>query len=84
MSAQAFESTLARLYTDAAFRNLFLGNPESALGELALTPEERSDLIALDKAGLVLASRSYFHKREKRAKPVSFAMRIRKKFVWFF
>ncbi len=66
MSAQAFEIALARLYTDPAFRTHFLRDPEKALQNCELSTLERSDLIAIDRAGLLMASRSFHHKRKKR------------------
>lgn len=77
MSAQGFESVLARLYVDADFRRLFLEQPETALLGLPLTGEERADLIAIDRAGLVMAAHSYYRKRMNRGKPhwVTFVLR---------
>lgn len=63
MSAQAFETTLARLYTDPAFRELFLAFPERALEGGLLTAEEMADLQAVDRTGLVMAAHSYYRKR---------------------
>lgn len=63
MSAQAFESTLARLYTDLAFRELFLAFPERALEGALLTAEEKADLLAIDRTGLVMAAHSFYRKR---------------------
>jgi len=68
MSAQTFEFTLAKLYTDADFRKLFLNDPQSALAESELSIDERTALLAIDKAGLIMASHSFMHKREKRKK----------------
>ena len=68
MSAQTFELTLAKLYTDPDFRKLFLNDPQSALAACELTPTERNALLAIDKAGLIMASHSFMHKREKRKK----------------
>jgi hypothetical protein len=66
VSAQTFEITLARLYTDPKFRSQFLENPEQALQNSNLTASEQSDLLAIDRTGLLMASRSFLHKRKKR------------------
>jgi hypothetical protein len=66
MSAPSFEITLAKLYTDPDFRKLFLENPVRVLSNCDLTEEERKDLMDIDKTGLLMASHSYYHKREKR------------------
>lgn len=66
MSAQSFETTLVRLYTDPKFRNSFLENPEVTLEDCDLTPSEKVDLIAIDRAGLLMASHSFHYKRRKR------------------
>lgn len=66
MSAQAFETALARLYTDPDFRSRFLADPESALADQGLTCEERNDLIGVDRAGLVMAAQSFARKRSAR------------------
>jgi hypothetical protein len=67
MSAPEIETTLARLYTDARFRRAFLQDPLSALEPLDLTAEEKIDLAAMDRAGLVMAAASYHHKQAQRA-----------------
>ncbi|MCS5709885.1 hypothetical protein [Candidatus Berkiella aquae] len=66
MSAQSFELTLARLYTDQAFRQLFLAAPEKALAECDLSMDEKTQLMTIDKAGLIMAAHSFMHKRHKR------------------
>jgi len=80
LSAQSFEVTLARLYTDPTFRNQFMTDPKSTLVNCNLTAEEQDDLMAIDRAGLLMASRSFLHKRKKRffhgGKAVPFIARI--------
>ncbi len=66
MSAAAFESALARLYTDSALRAEFVREPEAALARFDLTAQERADLSRIDRAGLHMAAASYAHKRAKR------------------
>jgi hypothetical protein len=69
LSAQEFESVLARLYTDPDFRSRFLEAPEAALADQPLSENEKADLAAIDRAGLVMASQSYYRKRMGRRKP---------------
>lgn len=66
MSAQMLEFTLARLYTDPIFRTQFLTDSVEALKSCELTEHERQSLLKIDKAGLLMASRSFLHKRKKR------------------
>ena len=66
MSAQTFETFLARLYTDKGFRDAFLELPEQCLRNEDLTREETDDLLRLDRPGILMASHSFQHKMEKR------------------
>lgn len=66
MSAQAFESVMARLYTDAEFRAAFERDAQHALGPYGLTETESQDLIAIDRVELAMAARSYASKVERR------------------
>jgi hypothetical protein len=66
MSALEMERTLARLYSDESFRDVFLRDPSVALRALELTEDEKEDLARIDRAGLVMAAASYRHKRERR------------------
>lgn len=68
MSAQTLELTLAKLYTDPDFRKAFLNDPTNALTHCNLSEEEHAVLLTIDKAGLIMASHSYMHKRQKRKK----------------
>lgn len=68
MSAQSFEYTLAKLYTDQKFRNTFLKDPNNALKNCELTNAEVQSFVKIDKAGLIMASNSFYHKRMKRKK----------------
>ncbi len=68
MSAQSLEKTMARLYTDRDFRNLFLSDPGLALVKCELTAVEQADMMAIDKAGLLMASHSFYHKRKLHSK----------------
>ncbi len=67
----AFEITLARLYTDAAFRHLFLENPEQALSHTDLSDDEKADLKAIDRVGLIMAAGSFSAKRQMRKRKKS-------------
>jgi hypothetical protein len=82
MSAQSFEIVLARLYTDVTFRQLFLTQPQTALANYHLTELEYADLIAIDKAGLLMASHSFAHKKDKRKKPNFIAKGYRLITLW--
>ncbi len=66
MSAQAFEITLARLYTDTEFREAFLESAEQALKGLNLTESEKADFQKIDRTGLILAARSFHQKRNRK------------------
>lgn len=72
---------LASLYTDPGFRSRFLADPEAALAGQPLTADERSDLIAIDRAGLVMASQSYHRKRQGRRKPEGWKSFLRRLFT---
>ena len=84
MSAQSFEITLARLYTNPAFRKGFLENPKKALSDCDLTASECQDLLDIDKAGLLLASRSFYHKRKKRIRRPTLLSSLAKRLSRFF
>jgi hypothetical protein len=66
MSSQRFETFLARLYSDRAFRESFLQSPEAMAREMKLDPLEQCAAIDIDRAGLLMAARSYEHKRAGR------------------
>lgn len=63
MSTAALETTLAKLYTDEAFRTRFLQDPAAALAPLELTALEQAALVNIDRDGLTLAAASYARKR---------------------
>ena len=68
------QACLALLYTDAAARDRFLHAPEQAAQAYPLSPEDRTALLAMDRAGLILAARSFAKKRkyaESRKAPVA-------------
>lgn len=68
------QACLAVLYTDATARERFLSDPEQAAQNYALSETDRAALLAMDRAGLVLAARSFAKKRahaEARKAPVA-------------
>jgi hypothetical protein len=69
MSAQSFEITLARLYTDPEFRQAFIRDAHTTLQNCDLTEDEVRDMMAIDRTGLLMAANSFLHKRKKRKKP---------------
>ena len=60
----AFEAYLARLYTDARERDLFLADPRGRAAATGLASAELDALAAIDRDGLVLAAQSFEKKRE--------------------
>ena len=68
MSSHRFEAFLARLYSEREFLNEFMRAPEHATREMGLDPREQQAALAIDRAGLLMAARSYELKREGRAK----------------
>ena len=66
MSAQTLEAVLAHLYTDAAARRDFLGDPRGAAARAGLDPVEVDGLAAIDRVGLELAADSFEKKRAAR------------------
>ena len=68
MTGPLFEIVLARLYTDAGFRERFLAAPlQVALGE-GLSEEEARAMAGVDRVGLELAAHSFEKKRAGRGK----------------
>lgn len=67
MSSPQFEAFLARLYSDQDFLNEFLRAPEGTAAHSGLDPRERRAAAAIDRAGLLMAARSYALKRARRS-----------------
>jgi hypothetical protein len=67
MSSSQFEAFLARLYCDRGFLEEFMREPDRAIAEARLTERERQAAIAIDRAGLLMAVRSFESKRNARA-----------------
>jgi hypothetical protein len=75
MSSQRFETFLARLYADRAFRELFLQAPEQCANEMGLDDHERRAVLDIDETGLLMAARSFELKRAgRRSRPGRFAI----------
>lgn len=66
MSSQQFEAFLARLYSEREFLDEFMRAPERAVCEMGLDAHEQQAALAIDRAGLLMAARSYELKREGR------------------
>lgn len=63
MSAGNVENLLARLYTDARFREAFLSDPAGSARAQGLDATQIEALRNIDRDGLELAARSYAQKR---------------------
>jgi hypothetical protein len=63
MSSQQFETFLARLYSDRVFRARFLATPEEVVQDAGLDAQQQRAALEMDKAGLLMAARSYEFKR---------------------
>jgi hypothetical protein len=66
MSSPRFEAFLARLYSDPEFLTRFMRAPEEASREAGLDSREQAAAAAIDRAGLLMAARSYELKRGAR------------------
>jgi hypothetical protein len=65
MTTPAFETFLAKLYTDAEFRRRFLDDPQQMAAGAGLSTEEVSHLTAIDRVGLELAAKTFAYKRAR-------------------
>ena len=63
MSTPALETFLARLYTDAPFREAFLRDPSGVAAGAGLDSQDCAALAAIDRTGLRMAATSYAAKR---------------------
>jgi hypothetical protein len=66
MSSPRFEAFLARLYSDREFLTHFMRTPEDVVREAGLDAREQQAALAIDRAGLLMAARSYELKRRGR------------------
>ena len=64
MSSRQFETFLARLYSDREFLARFMRSPEGVVEEAGLDRREQQAALAIDRAGLLMAARSYELKRQ--------------------
>jgi hypothetical protein len=65
MTGPAYESFLARVYTDARFRHEYLAAPRETALRFGLSAHEAASLEEIDREGLELAARSFAHKRAR-------------------
>lgn len=66
MTTREIEIYMARLYTDAGLRDEFVANPIAQLKISGLSEESIQVLKDMDMQGLLLAGKSYQHKRDFR------------------
>jgi hypothetical protein len=76
MSSPRFETFLARLYSDREFLAHFMRAPENVTREAGLDAREQQAALAIDRAGLLMAARSYESKRKGRGAGGSLWRRI--------
>jgi hypothetical protein len=76
MSSPQFEAFLARLYCDRDFLEAFMRESESVLKEAGLSEREKQAAIDIDRAGLLMAARSFEAKRRARRRNPSVFERI--------
>ena len=76
MSSPRFETFLARLYSDRKFLAHFMRAPENVTREAGLDAREQQAALAIDRAGLLMAARSYESKRQGRSAGGSLWRRI--------
>jgi hypothetical protein len=63
MHSSRLETFLARLFTDAQFREAFISNARQIADAQGLDCAEREAVLAIDRPGLLLAARSFAAKR---------------------
>jgi membrane protease YdiL (CAAX protease family) len=66
VSSLRFEAFLARLYSDHRFLERFLSDPGAAMSAANLDAREQKAAAQIDRAGLLMAARSYESKRRRR------------------
>ena len=76
------ESFLARLFADSEFLENFLRDPRRILEESGLDCAEREAVMAIDRPGLLLASRSFTAKRQGKDAHTDALDRARKMWRW--
>ena len=80
MSSPRFETFLARLYSDRAFLRDFLAAPELTARQAGLDEREHRAALDIDRAGLLMAARSYELKRAGRSRSTTVWRRLL--FAW--
>ena len=63
MHSSRLETFLARLFTDAEFREAFINDARQVADAQSLDAAERDAVLAIDRPGLLLAARSFAAKR---------------------
>lgn len=76
MSSPRFEAFLARLYCDRDFLEAFMRESDHVLRDAGLSERERQAAIDIDRAGLLLAARSFESKRQARRRNPSVLERV--------
>ena len=66
--AAALEAFLARIYTDADARRVFLADPPAAALAAGLDADQAAELARVDRIGLELMADSLEHKRRGRTR----------------
>ena len=69
-STPGFEAVLARLYSDSGFRQRFIESPAALLAESGLSGNQCNALASMDRKALLLAAKSFAHKRESKGKGI--------------
>ncbi|MBM3793572.1 MAG: hypothetical protein FJW31_05795 [Acidobacteria bacterium] len=67
MTTPPFEAFLARLYTDAAFRERVMADPRGEAQRAGLSAEQSEAIARLDRPGLGFTARSL--EKKKRLRP---------------
>jgi demethoxyubiquinone hydroxylase (CLK1/Coq7/Cat5 family) len=65
----SIESFLAKLYSDADARGAFLAAPEATARDAGLADADVLALCRIDRAGLLMAAKSYAGKRAAHRRP---------------
>jgi hypothetical protein len=68
MSSPAFETFLAKIFTDDSFLQSFIKAPQESARAAGLNDDEIQSLASIDQAGLAFAARSFAKKRAGYAK----------------
>lgn len=66
MSAQRLEAFLAALYVGQKLRRRFIADPINVARDAGFDEKQSAELAKMDMVGLVMASRSFEKKRERK------------------